>query len=58
MKTLTLFLVWVLTRVAWTLLRCVAPNSRVEPFLSDAEVMLKTDAEVMLAGVVKALVEA
>lgn len=58
MKTLTLFLVWVLTRVAWTLLRCVALNSRVEPLLSDAEVMLKTDAEDMLSGVVKALVEA
>ena len=58
MKTLTLFAIAILTRLAWELARRTEAANRFEPLLSDASVMVQTDAEDMLSGVVKALEEA
>ncbi|ESA35958.1 hypothetical protein N836_09570 [Leptolyngbya sp. Heron Island J] len=58
MKTITLFTIWVFTRLAWELARRTEAANRFEPLLSDASVMVQTDAEDMLSGVFKALVEA
>ena len=58
MKTLSLFLIWLLTRLAWELAQHTEAASRFEPLLSDAEVMAQTDTKEALGLVVKSWVEA
>lgn len=58
MKTLTLFTLWLLTRLAWELARHTDAANRFEPLLSDVSVMAETDARDSLSAVVKKWAEA
>ena len=60
MKTLSLLLIWLLTRLAWELSKRTPSRfmASTEHLLSDAEVGLQTDIKNSFSNVVKAWVEA
>ncbi|MFG6094382.1 hypothetical protein SPB21_03990 [Leptothoe sp. ISB3NOV94-8A] len=58
MRTLALLIAWACAWLAWQLTQFAKPDSRALYYLDEGSAMVQTDAEDMLSGVVKALVEA
>ncbi|MEL7494355.1 MAG: hypothetical protein AAGJ95_10390 [Cyanobacteria bacterium J06554_11] len=58
MKTLALFLATACAWAAWRLTQLAKPDSTALDYLDDGSAMVQTDAEDMLCGVVRAVMEA